>query len=108
MKTEIAPQVVILLRQIAQTIVDDEEAVQVEASTMDKQTLFRLFVAQRDMGIAIGSQGRMAAALRTLLNEFSLKYECHFSLSIEQAPATSFIDDRDSRPGDSHASIRAA
>ena len=57
-----------LLEEIARRLVDEPEAVRVEQVQGDDGSLvFRLHVAEGDVGKVIGRQGRIARALRTLV-----------------------------------------
>jgi hypothetical protein len=57
-----------LLEELARRLVDDPDAVRVEQVEGDDGTLvFRLHVAEGDVGKVIGRQGRIARALRTVV-----------------------------------------
>jgi hypothetical protein len=57
-----------LLEELARRLVDEPEAVHVEQVQGDDGSLvFRLHVAEGDVGKVIGRQGRIARALRTLV-----------------------------------------
>jgi hypothetical protein len=57
-----------LLAELARRLVDEPDAVRVEQVEGDDGALvFRLHVAQADVGKVIGRQGRIARALRTLV-----------------------------------------
>ncbi len=56
-----------LLAWIARGLVDDPDAVRVEAVDEDGATVLRLSVAPDDVGKVIGRQGRTARSLRTLV-----------------------------------------
>ncbi len=56
-----------LVEYIAKNLVDDPDAVSVEAIEGEKMTKMRLKVAQSDLGREIGKQGRTAGAMRTLV-----------------------------------------
>jgi predicted RNA-binding protein YlqC (UPF0109 family) len=56
-----------LLAWIARHLVDDPDAVSVEAVERDDVIVLRLHVAPDDVGKVIGRQGRIARALRTLV-----------------------------------------
>jgi hypothetical protein len=57
-----------LVLWIAQHLVDDKEAVRVEALERDRSTVFELSVAQADLGRVIGRGGKTAKAFRTVLD----------------------------------------
>lgn len=52
---------------IAKAIVDNPDAVQVEESVEGKKVNLTLHVAEDDMGMVIGKQGRIAKAIRTVM-----------------------------------------
>jgi predicted RNA-binding protein YlqC (UPF0109 family) len=57
-----------LLVELARRLVDEPDAVRVEQVEGDDGSLvFRLFVAESDIGKVIGRQGRLARALRTVV-----------------------------------------
>ena len=57
-----------LLEELARRLVDEPDAVRVEQVEGDDGSLvFRLHVAEGDVGKVIGRQGRIARALRTLV-----------------------------------------
>ena len=74
-----------LVSEIAQALVDDPDAVRVEA-IMDQDTaVLRLEVAPADVGKVIGKQGRTARSLRTILGAASMKHRRRFALDIVEA-----------------------
>jgi hypothetical protein len=84
-----------LVREIAQALVDDVDAVRVEA-TMDQDTaVLRLMVAPADVGKVIGKQGRTARSLRTILGAASMKYHRRFALDIIEAGENFNPDDEE-------------
>ena len=62
-----------LLIQIAQSLVDNQEQVQVAEIEGSQIVVLELSVAKSDMGMIIGKQGRTANAIRSLLNAASGK-----------------------------------
>lgn len=71
-----------LVSEIAQALVDDPDAVRVEA-IMDQDTaVLRLEVAPSDVGKVIGKQGRTARSLRTILGAASMKLKKRYTLEI--------------------------
>ena len=56
-----------LLEYLAKNLVDNPDAVSVEAIEDGETTTLRLKVAQSDVGRVIGRKGRNARAMRTLL-----------------------------------------
>ena len=58
---------------LAQQLVEDKEAVKVEALERDRSTVFELSVAHDDLGRIIGRGGRTAKALRTVIEAAARK-----------------------------------
>jgi hypothetical protein len=56
-----------LLEYLAMSLVDNPEAVHVEAVETDTTIVLELTVAKEDVGKVIGKQGRIARALRTIV-----------------------------------------
>jgi len=71
-----------LVTEIAHALVDDPDAVSVEAIADGESTVIRLRVAQSDVGKVIGKQGRTARSMRTILSAASMKLKHRFSLDI--------------------------
>lgn len=57
-----------LIEYVANWIVEDDEAVNVTELRRGGRTIVRLEVAEADMGRVIGREGRLAGAMRTLLD----------------------------------------
>jgi len=71
-----------LLIQIAQSLVDNQEQVQVAEIEGSQIVVLELSVAKSDMGMIIGKQGRTANAIRSLLNAASGKAGKRYMLEI--------------------------
>ena len=71
-----------LLIQIVQALVDNPEQVQVTEIEGSQTTVLELRVAEEDMGKIIGKQGRMANAIRVVLNAASGKVGKRYVLEI--------------------------
>ena len=71
-----------LVREIAQALVDEPAAVQVESISRDESTVLRLRVAPQDVGKVIGKQGRTARSVRTILGAVSMKLHRRYTLDI--------------------------
>ena len=56
-----------LVSAIAKSLVEHPDQVQVSESVEDGTTVIRLKVAEDDMGMVIGKQGRIAKAIRTVV-----------------------------------------
>jgi predicted RNA-binding protein YlqC (UPF0109 family) len=79
------PDMQALMTEIAKALVDEPEAVQVEAVQDGESTLLRLRVAPGDIGKVIGKQGRTARSLRTILGAASMKLQHRFGLDIVES-----------------------
>ena len=62
-----------LIKYIAQSLVDDPEAVEVSEVEGAQTSVIELKVAKDDVGKIIGKQGRTARAIRTILSAASAK-----------------------------------
>lgn len=75
-----------LLTSMVERLVDDPDAVRVEADTSDAGTTFRLYVSPDDLGKVIGKQGRTARSLRTILSAIGSKADHHMQLDVLEDP----------------------
>ena len=71
----------ILLEQIAKELVDEPDQVSVNQMEGDP-TVFELTVAPNDVGKVIGRQGRVARALRSLINAAGVRAHKRYELEI--------------------------
>ncbi len=62
-----------LIENIARSLVDDPDAVQVREVEGDQATVLELTVSGEDLGKVIGRQGRTARAMRTILGAASIR-----------------------------------
>jgi predicted RNA-binding protein YlqC (UPF0109 family) len=62
-----------LVKFIAQSLVDNPDAVQVKEIEGEQTSVIELKVAKEDLGKVIGKQGRTARAMRTILSAASTK-----------------------------------
>jgi hypothetical protein len=62
-----------LLEYLAKALVDEPEAVHVEAVETDTTVVLELTVAKEDVGKVIGKQGRIARALRTIVKASAVR-----------------------------------
>ena len=62
-----------LVTEIARALVDDPQAVEVQAVARDENTVLRLRVASADVGKVIGKQGRIANAIRSVVRAIANK-----------------------------------
>ncbi len=71
-----------LLIYLAQSLVDQPEAVQVHESEEEGTTMLELRVAEEDMGKVIGKQGKIAKSIRTLTKAAAAKQGVRVSVEI--------------------------
>jgi hypothetical protein len=71
-----------LIGYIARSLVDDPDAVEVEAMDGDNTIVVELTVARADLGKVIGREGRTARAIRTLLAAASARQQRRAVLEI--------------------------
>jgi len=62
-----------LVKFIAQNLVDNADAVQVDVRQGEQAVIIALTVAPDDMGKVIGKHGRIAKAIRTVVKAASVK-----------------------------------
>ncbi len=62
-----------LVEYIAKSLVDYPEQVDVKQVEGERSVILELRVAQEDMGKVIGKQGRIAKAIRTVVNAAAIK-----------------------------------
>ena len=72
-----------LIEFIARSLVDDPTQVQVHQNRRGSELNLRLQVAKEDMGRVIGKQGRVANAMRILLNVAAARQGKQASLDVE-------------------------
>jgi predicted RNA-binding protein YlqC (UPF0109 family) len=71
-----------LIEFVAQSLVDDAEAVNTRVYDRGDQIIVELEVAANDLGKVIGRQGRTARAMRTLLSAAGQKTRRRYTLDI--------------------------
>ena len=71
-----------LIEYIAKSLVDQPDAVKVTEVEGERTSVIELSVANEDMGMIIGKQGRTATAMRTLLNAAGMKQKKRTILEI--------------------------
>ena len=72
----------VLIEEIARTLVDNPDEVQVTEVQGEQTTVLELRVAAGDLGKVIGKQGRTARAMRTLLAAAGTKNQMRAVLEI--------------------------
>ena len=71
-----------LIEYIAKSLVDDASQVEVNVIEGEKSTILELRVASDDIGKVIGKHGRIAKAVRTVLQAATAKIGKHMVLEI--------------------------
>ena len=71
-----------LIEYIAKSLVDDPSAVNITVVEGEKSTILELRVATADIGKVIGKHGRIAKAMRTVLQAATAKSGRHTILEI--------------------------
>ena len=71
-----------LVQYLAQSIVNQPDAVEVTETQDDNASVLELKVAQEDLGRVIGKQGRTAKSLRTILNAAAARHDRKIVLEI--------------------------
>jgi len=71
-----------LIEYLAKSLVDDPSQVSVNIVEGEKSTILELRVAESDIGKVIGKQGRIAKAIRTVLQAASARSGKHTVLEI--------------------------
>ena len=71
----------VLVEQIAKALVDEPDQVSVNQIEGDP-TVFEVTVAPNDVGKVIGRQGRVARALRSLINAAGIRAHKRYELEI--------------------------
>jgi len=71
-----------LIEYLAKSLVDDPAQVQVNIVEGEKATILELRVAEGDIGKVIGKHGRIAKAIRTVLQAASARTGKHTVLEI--------------------------
>ena len=71
-----------LVEYIVKSLVDDPSAVKVAVVEGEKSTILELRVAANDIGKVIGKHGRIAKAIRTILQAATAKGGKHTVLEI--------------------------
>lgn len=69
-----------LVQYLVKSLVDAPEEVEIRCRGDERNTVFEIKVADADMGKIIGRQGRMASALRTIVNAAAMKQHQRVSL----------------------------
>ena len=71
-----------LVQYLAQSLVNNPDAVEVKETEGDTGSVLELKVAKEDLGRIIGKQGRTAKSIRTILNAAASRTNRKFVLEI--------------------------
>ncbi|MEW9667608.1 KH domain-containing protein [Ammoniphilus sp. 3BR4] len=71
-----------LIEVIAKALVDHPEEVRINEVEKDRLTVYELSVHAEDMGKVIGKQGRVAKALRSVVNAAAVKENKRVTIDI--------------------------
>ena len=69
-----------ILETIIKALVEDTEAVEINAVEGEKSIVYEVKVAKDDMGKVIGKEGKMARAIRTLIKSLAAKEQKKVSI----------------------------
>ena len=70
---------------IARSLVTEPDAVRVERFQRNHLYVYKLYVAPRDMGRVIGRQGRVAIAIRAVMQAVPISQGRRLALDIQEA-----------------------
>lgn len=73
-----------LVRSIARSLVEHPDQVEVTETESDGNTVIQLKVAEDDMGMVIGKQGRIAKAIRTVVKAAATRDDKKVTVEIVQ------------------------
>ncbi|MFA6438043.1 MAG: KH domain-containing protein [Bacteriovoracaceae bacterium] len=71
------------LEYVAKQLVDNPDSVQITEEEKDNKVIFKIKVAQADIGKIIGKQGRTAQSMRVLLSAVAAKSGKRAILEVE-------------------------
>ena len=74
-----------LIEYIARHLVTSPEDVRVERVQRHNRSVFKLYVAPDDMGRVIGRQGRVATAVRAIMQAAPVAQDRRLALDIQEA-----------------------
>ena len=69
-----------ILETVIKALVDNQEAVKINAVEGEKSILYEVKVADEDMGKVIGKDGKIARAIRTLIKALAAKEQKRVSI----------------------------
>jgi predicted RNA-binding protein YlqC (UPF0109 family) len=77
-----------LVQYLAQSLVDDPDAVKVTETQGDMGPVLELRVARKDLGRIIGKQGRTAKSIRTIVNAAAARVDQKVTFEIVEEDET--------------------
>jgi predicted RNA-binding protein YlqC (UPF0109 family) len=86
-------EVLEMLLSVVRSLVDHPEEIKIDLITEETGTLFQIRSCARDVGKLIGSNGRTAKALRTILAANAKRLKRNFQLDIDQLESTAIAED---------------
>ena len=69
-----------ILETVIKALVDNQEAVKINADEGEKSIVYEVKVADEDMGKVIGKDGKIARAIRTLIKALAAKEQKRVSI----------------------------
>ncbi len=69
-----------ILETVIKALVDNQEAVKINAVEGEKSVVYEVKVADEDMGKVIGKDGKIARAIRTLIKALAAKEQKRVSI----------------------------
>lgn len=69
-----------ILEKVIKALVDNQEAVKINAVEGEKSVVYEVKVADEDMGKVIGKDGKIARAIRTLIKALAAKEQKRVSI----------------------------
>ena len=69
-----------ILETVLKALVDNQEAVKINAVEGEKSIVYEVKVADEDMGKVIGKDGKIARAIRTLIKALAAKEQKRVSI----------------------------
>lgn len=69
-----------ILETVIKALVDNQEAVKINAVEGEKSVVYEVKVADEDMGKVIGKDGKIARAIRTLIKALAAKEQQRVSI----------------------------
>ena len=78
-----APTAEAVLRVLVSSLVEDQDAIRIEAETFGSTPRLTVRVARNEMGRVIGKRGRVAQAIRTVVRAAAVKDDTEVDVEFE-------------------------